>query len=71
LVCLSNCDRRVITRSHSLQDSNCLINFEICAPRTTGSVENCLYYDIDDEDEKCELCKDEYAASNDGKIVMI
>ena len=53
--------------SFSLQDSNCLINFEVCseedeAPITEGSIDNCLYYD---SDGTCDDCKAGYAKSEE------
>lgn len=56
--------------SLSIQDKNCLVYFEYCkgkevyTPVTTGKIDNCILYD-DDDNNKCDECKNGYAVSYD------
>ena len=59
--------------SFSFQDKNCLIRFRTCVsnsgneqPEESGSIDNCIEYDEDDN-QKCSECKNGYARSSDYK----
>ena len=59
--------------SFSLHDKNCLISYDRCldgkdeTPITTGSIENCQYYNTYDNGATCYECKSGYVTSSDQK----